>query len=80
MILVWCSLVISSLIICISSCYRWLKEKCDKQCTFSAVLLVIAHPDDETMFFAPLLVTLHEQSIPVRILCISTGTGNVICA
>ena len=33
------------------------------------VLLVIAHPDDEAMFFSPLLLT----TLAVSILCLSTG-------
>jgi hypothetical protein len=37
-------------------------------------LLVIAHPDDESMFFGPLL---RARSLEYRwhILCLSTGTG-----
>ncbi|ORZ35287.1 putative deacetylase LmbE-like domain-containing protein [Catenaria anguillulae PL171] len=40
------------------------------------VLLVIAHPDDECMFFAPTLLALHAQSVPVHILCLSTGNAD----
>jgi N-acetylglucosaminylphosphatidylinositol deacetylase len=36
-------------------------------------LLVIAHPDDESMFFAPTLHSLHSQGASVRILCLSNG-------
>jgi hypothetical protein len=36
-------------------------------------LLVIAHPDDESMFFAPTLHTLHSQGAAVLILCLSNG-------
>lgn len=35
-------------------------------------LLVIAHPDDETMFFAPALLAL-ARSLELHILCLSTG-------
>lgn len=39
------------------------------------VLLVIAHPDDETMFFGPTLVNLiHKQkNVTVYLMCLSTG-------
>jgi N-acetylglucosaminylphosphatidylinositol deacetylase len=37
------------------------------------VLLVMAHPDDESMFFGPLLLALAEQGVPTFILCLSTG-------
>jgi LmbE family N-acetylglucosaminyl deacetylase len=37
------------------------------------VLLIIAHPDDEVMFFTPTLKTLLENKIKVRILCLSNG-------
>ena len=37
------------------------------------VLLIIAHPDDEVMFFAPLLNTSAIYSIKLSILCLSTG-------
>ncbi|KAF6259097.1 N-acetylglucosaminylphosphatidylinositol de-N-acetylase family protein [Scenedesmus sp. NREL 46B-D3] len=39
-------------------------------------LLVIAHPDDESMFFAPTLHVLHNQGAVVRILCLSNGDGD----
>ena len=37
-------------------------------------LLVIAHPDDETMFFAPTLQVLRTQ-YNWHILCLSTGVA-----
>ncbi|CAJ0963955.1 unnamed protein product, partial [Mesorhabditis belari] len=37
------------------------------------VLLVIAHPDDETMFFAPTITELTKQGHRVFLLCTSTG-------
>lgn len=39
------------------------------------VLLVIAHPDDESVFFAPTLIALRDHNIPISILCMSTGEG-----
>ncbi|XP_072934381.1 N-acetylglucosaminyl-phosphatidylinositol de-N-acetylase [Epargyreus clarus] len=45
------------------------------------VLLVIAHPDDECMFFGPTIFRLCEQGAEVYILCLSNGNfegkGNV---
>ena len=37
------------------------------------VLLVIAHPDDESMFFAPTLRNLSDQRINLTVLCLSKG-------
>ena len=39
----------------------------------SYVLLVIAHPDDEAMFFSPLLVHCQQHEIPVFLICFSDG-------
>lgn len=36
-------------------------------------LLVIAHPDDESMFFAPTLLELLRAGEQVHVLCLSTG-------
>ena len=40
------------------------------------VLLVFAHPDDEAMFFAPLLEYLRRVNVRVHLLCLSTGNYN----
>jgi len=37
------------------------------------VLLVIAHPDDEVMFFAPSILSLISHRIDLRVLCLSIG-------
>jgi N-acetylglucosaminylphosphatidylinositol deacetylase len=37
------------------------------------VLLVVAHPDDEAMFFSPLLIAAKANHWRMSILCISTG-------
>ncbi|VDP72109.1 unnamed protein product [Echinostoma caproni] len=39
----------------------------------SPVLLVTAHPDDEAMFFAPILLRLKDSGATVDLLCLSTG-------
>eukprot|EP00762_Andalucia_godoyi_P005778 ANDGO_06987.mRNA.1 putative N-acetylglucosaminyl-phosphatidylinositol de-N-acetylase len=38
-----------------------------------SALLVFAHPDDESMFFVPLLLQLVEQSVAIYWLCLTTG-------
>ncbi|XP_027165787.1 probable N-acetylglucosaminyl-phosphatidylinositol de-N-acetylase isoform X1 [Coffea eugenioides] len=42
------------------------------------VLLVIAHPDDETMFFSPTINYLTSRGHNVYILCLSTGNADGI--
>lgn len=37
------------------------------------VLLVFAHPDDEAMFFTPLLTSLRTRNISMHFLCLSNG-------
>lgn len=37
------------------------------------VLFVFAHPDDEAMFFTPLLHSLRVQRVTVHLLCLSNG-------
>lgn len=43
------------------------------------ICLLIAHPDDEAMFFAPtvLALTRPETGNHVKILCLSTGTDRL---
>lgn len=38
-----------------------------------AVLLVFAHPDDESMFFVPTLLSLADQGASLHFMCLSTG-------
>lgn len=38
------------------------------------ILLVIAHPDDESMFFIPTLLYLAKLQEKIHLLCLSTGT------
>lgn len=46
------------------------------------ICLLIAHPDDEAMFFAPtvLALTRPETGNHVKILCLSAGTSNSLHA
>ena len=39
----------------------------------SKVLLIIAHPDDEALFFSPLLIALNANLCELSLLCLSTG-------
>lgn len=39
----------------------------------NASLLVIAHPDDETMFFGPTILSLVNKRKELKILCLSSG-------
>ena len=45
----------------------------------SDALLVIAHPDDECMFFTPTLLGLQSQNVVVHVLCLSTGNFAGAC-
>lgn len=42
-------------------------------------LLVIAHPDDESMFFSPTVLSLTRAGHPVWVLCLSTGAHAHAC-
>uniref|UniRef100_A0AC35TH62 N-acetylglucosaminylphosphatidylinositol deacetylase n=1 Tax=Rhabditophanes sp. KR3021 TaxID=114890 RepID=A0AC35TH62_9BILA len=44
--------------------------KCNQK---SKVLVVIAHPDDETMFFGPAIVKLAKSCNSLNILCVTSG-------
>jgi N-acetylglucosaminylphosphatidylinositol deacetylase len=46
------------------------------------ICLLIAHPDDEAMFFAPTLLALTrpETGNHVKILCLSSGMSKPLCS
>ena len=44
------------------------------------LLLVVAHPDDESMFFAPLLTAAARSGTNVFVLCLSNGTHRMHAA
>lgn len=48
----------------------WLKSNKLEKCR--SILLIIAHPDDEAMFFSPILITL-IKSCRIYLLCLSSG-------
>lgn len=41
------------------------------------VLFVIAHPDDETMFFSPTMAYYRRQGSAMSMLCVSTGKAGI---
>lgn len=49
--------------------------------TSKVVLLVVAHPDDETLFFGPTFATLRARGVMPHVLCMSTGNfdGLSVC-
>ena len=49
---------------CSSSCFKEVKN----------TLIIIAHPDDESMFFTPVILSLRKFSSQVFILCLSEGS------
>ncbi|KPI83343.1 N-acetylglucosaminyl-phosphatidylinositol deacetylase [Leptomonas seymouri] len=56
---------------------RWAKISNVKDVSVPGdVLIVFAHPDDEAMFFTPLLKFLHTRNIGVHFLCLSNGNDN----
>ncbi|KAF8769288.1 hypothetical protein HU200_006802 [Digitaria exilis] len=40
------------------------------------VLLVVAHPDDESMFFAPTILFLKSKGHSIHVLCMSQGNAD----
>lgn len=48
-------------------------EQIEKKFSKKKFGLIIAHPDDESMFFAPTITSLRENSNEVHLLCLSTG-------
>ncbi|KAK9799407.1 hypothetical protein WJX73_003888 [Symbiochloris irregularis] len=39
----------------------------------SSILVVTAHPDDETIFFSPTILSLRQKHLEVHLLCFTTG-------
>ena len=76
-ILVAVSVVVAAVatLICSSgSCYTALTPgRALGPCSSGKTLLVIAHPDDECMFFGPTVQRLQEDGRCLHLLCLSTG-------
>ncbi|KAL4426171.1 hypothetical protein ABPG77_007453 [Micractinium sp. CCAP 211/92] len=52
-------------------------DGCGQEDSDSPALLVVAHPDDESMFFAPLILELTvRRGLRVALLCLSTGNAD----
>lgn len=64
----------------------WMSERCRRRLldreslgrisVKDTVLLVTAHPDDECMFFTPIVVALKRAGIPVHLVCCSNGNAD----
>ncbi|XP_019194812.1 PREDICTED: probable N-acetylglucosaminyl-phosphatidylinositol de-N-acetylase [Ipomoea nil] len=82
----WLLIVVSLTVIWVASLCKVLHESLSgSKATFlddggvslkRNVLLVIAHPDDESMFFAPTINYLTSKGHTVHILCMSTGNAD----
>lgn len=53
--------------------FRKFVEEMLKSLNGKEVLIVIAHPDDETIFFFPTMKSLISKGVKVNILCLSNG-------
>jgi len=57
---------------------KLVNKNCHRLCKLTGnedVLLVTAHPDDESMFFVPTIDTCHLRGNRVHLLCLSTGNA-----
>lgn len=43
---------------------------------YSVILLIVAHPDDEIMFFSPVLERLAAKRVDIHILSLSNGNAD----
>ena len=66
------SLAIALASVLVVSLVRWTGGKRSLK-TDGRVLLITAHPDDESMFFAPTVITLTQANVEVFLLCLSEG-------
>lgn len=57
---------------------RWMKSSSASSPKPTRVGLVIAHPDDESMFFLPTITYLRslDRSIAIHLLCLSSGDAD----
>ena len=65
-------------------CIAYFRQDARRPDIEGPVLIVTAHPDDECMFFSPVILSLIKWGVPVDLLCLSSGnyygTGRVRCA
>jgi hypothetical protein len=73
--LLWgASLAIALVSVLVISLARWTGGKRSlKTDGLGRVLLITAHPDDESMFFAPVIITLTQANVEIFLLCLSEG-------
>ncbi|KAG9153627.1 hypothetical protein Leryth_008562 [Lithospermum erythrorhizon] len=78
----WQMVAVSLAVLWVASLYKILFRPLSSSIRFSNdgrvrnILLVIAHPDDESMFFTPTIIYLTSRGHNVHILCISTGNAD----
>lgn len=74
--LFYAALVTLLLIIAVSSLFLWIRLGGNSLLkTPGNILLIIAHPDDECMFFSPTILSLTKSSQHnVYLLCLSEGS------
>jgi hypothetical protein len=56
---------------CVSEIFRRIETL--PLAAMAAALFVTAHPDDESMFFAPTILSLVQRGQQVALICLSTG-------
>lgn len=62
--------------IAIDSLHKQSAEAINRLAGNSTTLLVVAHPDDETMFFGPTIIHLLNNNKSLMILCMSNGNAD----
>lgn len=73
MSLLWVAGLATALVsVLVASLVRWTGGKRSLK-TDGPVLLITAHPDDESMFFAPAIITLTQANVEIFLLCLSEG-------
>lgn len=74
MFLILVGFLLSCWIVAQGRAFEWLRARRTKRTGWRKVLIVIAHPDDETMFFAPTIISLFEEGVQLSLLCLTNGT------
>ncbi|KAK9278166.1 hypothetical protein L1049_027726 [Liquidambar formosana] len=85
-VMAWLLIIISVIILWVASLCKIFRTSCSpSRAVFlnngealhkRNVLLVIAHPDDESMFFSPTITYLMSRGHNLHILCMSTGNAD----
>ncbi|GIL75135.1 hypothetical protein Vretimale_7820 [Volvox reticuliferus] len=70
------SLVIGLLAIFFAWCFRHVRSHLASSRAGQRALLVVAHPDDESLFFASYIANAAHAGMEVHILCLSTGNAD----